>query len=64
MANVQNEIHTKDSYSVILRCGQHYILYGHVSSELVQIGQNVTVGQPVAKSFGFRINPLAHLEVR
>jgi murein DD-endopeptidase MepM/ murein hydrolase activator NlpD len=49
---------------VILRCGQHYILYGHVGSELVEIGQNVSVGQPIAKSFGFRNNPLTHLEVR
>jgi murein DD-endopeptidase MepM/ murein hydrolase activator NlpD len=50
--------------SVILRCRQHYVMYGHVSSELVVIGQNVTVGQPLAKSFGFSSLPLAHLEVR
>jgi murein DD-endopeptidase MepM/ murein hydrolase activator NlpD len=50
--------------SVILRCGNHYVMYGHVASESVVVGQNITARQVIALSRGFTRLPLAHLEVR
>jgi len=49
--------------SVILRCGNWYILYGHVSSVSVYKGQSVSTGTQVGTS-GFPDGPHLHFEIR
>lgn len=43
-----------------------FTLYGHVSTELVEVGQEVVAGQPIAEvgSAGVALGPHLHMEVR